>query len=141
MKVSVKSKKIATISLGLRELIAWYQISNQAEGKSPRTIAWYDEMLKSFLGYLKKELKCHNLSAFNIDNVRSYIINLQNKTKFQGHPFIPQQNKLLSPRTIQCHVRALKAFASWSYAEGYTDQNILANLKLPKATSKVMEPF
>ncbi len=141
MKIGVKSKKIATISLGLRELIAWYQISNQAEGKSPRTIAWYTEMLRSFLNYLKKELKCHDLSAFNIDIVRNYIIYLHNKPKFQGHPYTPQQNKLLSPRTVQCHVRALKAWGSWLYAEGYTDQNILANLKLPKATSKVMEPL
>ena len=141
MKVGVKSKKIAPVSLGLRELIAWYQISNQADGKSPRTIAWYTEMLMSFLNYIKKELYCHDLLAFSIDNVRNYIIYLHNKPKFQGHPFIPQQNKLLSPRTVQCHVRALKAFASWLYAEGYTDQNILANLKMPKATSKVMEPL
>ncbi len=38
VKVGVKSKKIAVVPLDLRELIARYQISNQAEGKSPRTI-------------------------------------------------------------------------------------------------------
>jgi len=141
MKVGVKSKKIATTSLGLRELIAWYQISNQADGKSPRTITWYTEMLMSFFRYMKAELKCNDLSAFNIENIRSYIIHLQNRQKYQGHPFTPQQVKLLSASTVQCHVRALKAFASWAYAEGYTDQNILANLKLPKAPSKVMEPL
>jgi len=140
MKVGVKRKKTAT-SLGLRELIAWYQISNQADGKSPRTIDWYTEMLMAFLRYVKVELKCNDLSAFSIENVRSYIIHLQNKPKFQGHPFTPQQNKLLSPRTIQGHARSLKAFASWLFAEGYTDQNILANLKLPKAPSKIMEPL
>lgn len=141
LKVDVKSKKLATVPLGFRELIAWYHISNQAEGKSPRTIAWYNEMLTSFLSYMKEVLQYCDLSAFNIDNVRNYIIYLQNKPKFQGHPFTPQQNKLLSPRTIQCHVRALKAFASRLYAEGYTDQNMLANLKLPKAPSKIMEPL
>ncbi len=129
------------LALAINELISRYEISNQADGKSPRTIPWYTEMLMAFSSYLKKELKCHDLSVFNIDNVRNYVIYLQNKPKFQGHPFIPQQNKLLSPRTVQCHVRALKAFASWLYAEGYTDQNTLANLKMPKATSKVMEPL
>lgn len=141
MKVGVKSKKISTSSLGLRELIAWYQISNQAEGKSPRTIDWYTEMLMAFLRYMKVELQCYDLSAFNIDTVRNYIIYLRNKPKFQGHPYTPQQNKPLSPRTVQCHTRAVKAFASWLYAEGYTDQNILANLKLPKAPSKIIEPM
>jgi len=141
LKVGVKSKKKATVSFDLRELIARYQISNQAEGKSPRTIVWYTEMLISFSAYIKAELQCHDLSAFNIDTVRSYIIHLRNKPKFQGHPYTPQQNKLLSPRTIQCHARVLKAFASWLYAEDYTTHNRLQNLKLPKAPSKIIEPL
>ncbi len=122
-------------------LVTAYEISNQAEGKSPRTIAWYTEMLMSFSGYMKVELQCHNLSAFNIDTVRSYIIHLRNKPKFQGHPFTPQPNKLLSPRTVQCHIRALKAFSTWLYSEGYTPENRLQNLKLPKAPSKIIEPL
>ncbi|MFC2004562.1 tyrosine-type recombinase/integrase [Chloroflexota bacterium] len=128
-------------ALTINEVISRYEISNQADGKSPRTIAWYTEMLMSFSGYMKVELKCYDLSAFNIDTVRSYIIYLHNKPKFQGHPFTPQQNKLLSPRTVQCHVRALKAFASWLYVEDYTAHNSLQNLKLPKAASKIMEPL
>ena len=125
----------------LFELIEYYEICNRAEGKSPRTIAWYTEMLMSFSGYMKAELQRHDISAFNIDNVRRYIIHLQNKPKFQGHPNTPQQNELLSPRTVQCHVRALKAFSSWLYAEGYTSENRLQNLKLPKAPSKIIEPL
>ena len=100
------------VSPTINELISSYEISNQADGKSPKTIAWYTEMLMSFSSYMKVELQCHDLSAFNIDTVRSYIIHLRNKSKFQRHPYTPQQNKLLSPRTIQCHTRVLKAFAS-----------------------------
>ena len=140
LKVLEKVHKGVKI-LGFDGLVTAYEISNQAEGKSPRTIAWYTEMLMSFSGYSKGELHCDDLTAFNIDAIRNYIIYLRSKPKFQGHPYTPQQNKLLSPRTVQCHVRALKAFASWLYAEGYTDQNILANLKLPKAASKIMEPL
>ena len=101
------------VALTINELISRYEISNQAEGKSPRTIAWYTEILLSFSDYMKKELQCHDLSAFNIDTVRNYIIYLRNKPKFQGHPFTPQQNKPLSPRTVQCHVRVLKALSTW----------------------------
>lgn len=42
---------------------------------------------------------------------------------------------------MQCHIRALKAFASWLYADGYTDENRLKNLKLPKAPVTVIEPL
>ena len=138
-KTSVLEKQ--AVALTIDELISRYEVSNQAESKSPRTIAWYTEMLISFSVYMKAELQKCNLSTFNIDTVRNYIIHLRNRPKFQGHPFIPQQNKLLSPRTIQCHVRALKALASWLYAEGYTTHNRLQNLKLPKAPSKIIEPL
>jgi len=135
--VLTKLEKALTID----EIISRYEISNQADGKSLSTINGYSEILKLFSGHIKVELPCNDLSAFNINTIRRYIIHLQNKPKFQGHPYTPQQNKLLSPRTIQCHARALKAFASWLFAEGYTDQNILASLKLPKAASKIMEPL
>ena len=138
-KTLVLGKQV--VALTINEVISRYEISNQAEGKSPRTIAWYTEMLMSFSSYMKVELQCCDLSAFNIDTVRSYIIYLHNKPKFQGHPYTPQQNKLLSPRTVQCHVRALKAFSTWLYSERYTLENRLQNLKLPKAASKIIEPL
>lgn len=129
------------VSVTFNEVISRYETSNQAEGKSQRTIVWYTELLTAFSNYMKKELQCHDLSAFNIDIVRSYIIYLRSKPKFQGHPYTPQQNNFLSPRTVQCHTRALKAFASWSYAEDYTTHNRLQSLKLPKAPSKIIEPL
>jgi len=138
-KTLVLGKQV--VALTINEVISRYEISNQAEGKSPRTIAWYTEMLMLFSGYMEVELRRNDLSAFDIDTVRSYIIHLRNKPKFQGHPFTPQQNNLLSPRTLQCHIRVLKAFASWLYAEGYTTHNRLQSLKLPKAPSKIIEPL
>ena len=138
-KTSVLEKQ--AVALTINEVISRYEISNQADGKSPRTIAWYTDMLMSFSGYMKVELQCHDLSDFNINTVRSYIIHLRSKPKFQGHPYTPQQNKLLSPRTVQCHIRAVKAFSTWLYSEGYTPENRLQNLKLPKAPSKIIEPL
>ena len=88
--------------LELGNLIQGFKLCCQTEGKSLRTIVWYTELLMSFSNYMKEELQCHDLSAFNIDTVRSYIIHLRNKPKFQGHPFTPQQNNFLSPRTIHC---------------------------------------
>ncbi|MCK4794503.1 MAG: tyrosine-type recombinase/integrase, partial [Desulfobacteraceae bacterium] len=82
-----------------------------------------------------------NLTTIDIDTVRGYILYLKQKPRFDGHPYASKQASLLSPRTIQCHVRALKAFSSWLYAEGYTTENRLQNLKLPKASMTVMEPL
>ena len=90
---------------------------------------------------MKEKLRCKDVLGFNIDSVRDYILYLRNRPKFQGHPYTPEQGKALSIRTVQCHVRAVKAFSSWLYAEGYTDENRLKALKLPKAPVKIMEPL
>jgi len=86
------------------------------------------------------QVKC-DLSSYSIDVIRGYILYLQHKPRFQGHPRTPAQAALLSPKTVQCHVRALKAFASWLQHEGYTPENRLKNLKLPKAPTKMIEPL
>jgi site-specific recombinase XerD len=121
--------------------VARYAVSNRADGKSTRTIAWYTDILTQFLRYLKANGYQCTLSTFNIDIIRGYILFLQRRPRFQGHPFISQKGGLLSPKTVQCHVRVLKAFSSWLYEEEYTNLNRLRNLKLPKATTKIMEPL
>jgi len=73
--------------------------------------------------------------------VRGYILYLRHRPEFHGHPYTPEQNVTLSPQTIRGHIRALKAFSTWLYLEGYTTENRLKNLKLPKAPAKIVEPL
>jgi hypothetical protein len=99
-------------ALTIDELANCYALSNQADSKSPKTISWYSDILNQFSAYLKTEsYPCH-LSAICLDTVRGYILYMQHKPKFKGHPFIPTQACYLAPRAVQCHVRALKAFSS-----------------------------
>jgi len=123
------------------DLIGRFELSNRAEGKSPKTIAWYTDILKAFSGYARTHLTSCDIAGLTIDNVRMYILYLRSKPRFQGHPYTPEQDQPLSPRTVQCHVRALKAFATWLYVEGYTRENVLKNLKLPKAPVTLIEPL
>ncbi len=137
MKVDAANKKDSALS----HLFSRYQLSNQAEGKSPKTVQWYNEMLRAFTGYLVTKNSIGDLKAFNIDMVREYILYLRQKRRFEGHPYTPQQDRLLSAKTIQCHTRVLRAFSSWIHSEGYTTENRLKNLKLPKAPIVVIEPL
>jgi len=128
-------------AITIDELVACYAISNQADGKSPSTVRWYTEILSSFSAYAKNELHMNGTSAFTVEVVRGYILYLRQKPCFEGHPYTPQQDKPVSARTVQCHVRALKAFSSWLHAEGYTTENRLKNLKLPKAPVGLVQPL
>ena len=127
--------------LAFEEFINRYKLSNRAEGKSEKTIQWYDEILKSFHVHLKNTGNGNGISCLNMENAREYILYLRNKPKFENHPFIPTQNETLSPQTLRCHTRGLKAFSTWLYLEGHISENRLNNLKLPKAPIKLIEPL
>lgn len=129
----------STLTIG--ELVSRHELSNIAEGKSPKTITWYSDILRSFISYLKLEDRGQDMSSFTIDDVRRYVLYLQDKPKFLGHPYTTAQTRPVSPHTVQCHVRGLKTFSSWLYTEGYTTENRLKNLKLPKAPDTIIEPL
>ena len=138
IKTVVLTTKVKALTID--ELVSRYALSNQADGKSYSTVGWYNEILTSFSGYVKSKLGKNGLSVFTLELARGYILYLHQKPRFEGHPYTPQQDKTVSARTVQCHVRALKAFSSWLYAEGYTPENRLKNLKIPKAPVTVVEP-
>lgn len=111
----------------LNNLIIHFAQSNKAEGKSPKTVIWYSEMLGSYTKFLESNNINAVLAEFNVNNVRQFIIH--------------EQERQLSPFTVQCKVRAVKAFSSWLLREEYTKDNVLANIKLPKAPNKLIEPL
>jgi site-specific recombinase XerD len=123
------------------ELIRQFEASNRARNLSTSTIKGYTETLALYARYLKANNTPGDLSQFTPAVVRNYILHLQQKPRFAGHPYTPQQDSLLSPTTVQDHVRVLKVFSSWQYAEGYTLENRLKNVKLPKAPHVFIQPL
>lgn len=126
-RVNLKWADLKMSNLDLTKLITHFSQSNKADGKSPKTESWYTEMLTYYVKYLKSTDVNTTLSEFNVHIVREYIIH--------------EQSRGLSPFTVQCKVRALKAFSSWLTREGYTPENMLINIKLPKAPSKLIVPL
>ena len=128
-------------SLTIDELVKRYETSNTADGKSQKTIDWYTDMLGLFSKYMKAHIYSREITDFTIDNVREYVLYLRDKPKFRGHPYTPEQDEPISAGTVQRHVRALKAFSSWLFSEGYTTENRPKNLKVPKAPVRVISPL
>ena len=136
---SIKPIKKRNPDLGT--LISSYRLCNSADGKSPRTIEWYDSMLHAYSKYVKQTFGQNGLENLSRDSVRSYILYLRQRPRFQDHPQTRATDQPLSPKTVQGHVRTLKAFATWLYMEGHTKENVLSALKLPKAPDKIIEPL
>ena len=124
---NLKWADINMAELDLTKLISHFSQSNRAEGKSPKTVSWYTEMLFGFIKFLRANGIEAILSELNATTARQFVIS--------------EQGRGLSPYTVQGKVRALKAFSSWLFAEGYTPHNLLANVKLPKVPTKLIEPL
>jgi len=136
-----ETTKNIRLSLKITTLITHFEMSNRVDGKSDSTIIWYRDILKLFIRYLKENRLSIYIEEFDIGNARSYVLYLKSRNKFGRYDNKHGQTSGLSPQTIQGHIRGLKAFSSWLYREGYTDENRLQNLKIPRAPVKLIEPL
>lgn len=118
--------------IGLDQLIQHFEIFNRSEGKSPKTVKWYSDVLNLFLRWLESEGMSKEIGAVGETEVRGFILHLQER-KVNGKP--------LSTHSIANRVRGLRGFFSWLAAKRYTEENVLKNLRLPKTTQIVIEPL
>ena len=125
----------------LEKLVLQYEAFNRAEGKTARTVSWYRSCLGLFLDYLREQKIEPVLGSVDTNVVREYILHLQGRNRYDDHPFTPRQDQPLSPVSIQCYVRAVKAFFNWLYKEGFTQEYRLERLKQPKAPKKLKDPL
>ena len=139
-----KAKRWETMDKGntsLDKLQLQYEALNRTEGKTEKTIRWYNLTLHQFNEFLRQKGHSDLLKDLDLELVRTYILYLQKRPKFEGHPYTPTQDVGLSPASVENHVRALRAFFSWLHREGYTDEHVLQRLRLPKVPRILIEPL
>jgi site-specific recombinase XerD len=122
----------------LSDALTAYRICARAEGKSARTIGW----VTSSVGYFAKLLGSHpDISSITADDLRRFIITLQNTSKFRDHPFNRPQETRISALSIQTYCRGIKAFFSCLLREGLIEANPVANVRMPRTSTKVAPTF
>ena len=122
---NIKWSDIKMTEMDLDKLVLHFAQCMRAEGKSPKTISWYGEMIGSFIGFLKNSGKAPILAQFSLENAREFVIN--------------EQRRGVSPYTIQARVRSLKGFSSWLFGESYISENVLSYLKIPRVPVKIID--
>ena len=124
MRVATKDKRTRA-SPTIDDLITLFERSNVVDAKSPMTIRWYNDILKSFSKYLKENGQANGIDGFSIENAREYVLYLRSRNRFDGHTLIPQQHSLLPPQTVRGHIRKTKCAGG----------NILADCSVRSANS------
>jgi site-specific recombinase XerD len=142
MVVRTKNKRWQDLEKGsipLERLAQHFEAYNRSEGKSPRTVDWYRRVLLYFSGYLNGLGYSTELEDLTLEVVREFILYLQTHRKWEKHPHIRPRDVQLAAISVQNYVRGLRAFFSWLRREGYTEENILGQLKPPKVPQKLVD--
>ncbi len=116
----------------LEKLSRHFAAHNRSEGKSPRTVEWYERVLRYFQNYLEEQGQSAMLGDLTLQVVREFVVCLQTREKGHGHPNPPSGGGHLSAISVNNYVRGIRALFSWLHREGYTDENVLASLKPPR---------
>jgi site-specific recombinase XerD len=120
-------------TLPIDQVAKYYITACRTEGKTAKTIHGYEEKLGRFLRW-----SGGTLAEFTLERAREFVAELQATEKWASDPRMPRTGATLSPQTVGNHVRVMKAFASWLCREGYTPENVLGRLVMPKAPLKVI---
>jgi len=126
-------------NIPLEKLAQHFEAFNRSEGKSPRTVEWYSRVISYFASFLRQQGYSALLGDINVLVVRDFILYLQTKTRWSEHPYVPSPSGNLAAISVQTYVRGLRAFFSWLNREGYTQENILADLRPPKAPQQLVK--
>lgn len=107
----------------LQNAIDEFLIEQQIRGNSEKTVLYYSRCLGFFANY--NGFSARSVGSISLLDCKSYLLYLKTKN--------------ITTTTIQTYIRALRAFLSWCYAEGYIDTNIPEHFKLPKAKRKTID--
>jgi site-specific recombinase XerD len=114
-----------------------FLLAREAEGASPKTLEWHGGALRLFLAWLRDHGHPEDLDAWDAALFRRYVVFLQNRPTMRGG----KRGATLSPATVTNYVQSLLAFTRWLADEGYTDRNVAAKVKKPRAPHLVQQPL
>ena len=116
----------------LSVLIQHFEVHNKTEGKSPRTVGWYNEVLGMFIKWLVEDGSSTAINDIDENVVRRFILHVQERPGINGR---------VSTHTVANRVQALKAFFAWLGRKGYTHEDLLKDLRRPRTVEQVIEPL
>jgi len=123
----------------LQDALVAYKTYARAEGKSPKTVAWVVSSVGYFADFFGPEQQ--DIGAITGNDLRRFIIALQGKPKFANHPYNKPQKEKLSAQSIETYCRAIKAFFGFLKREGFTENDAMAKVKMPKVPETVIPTF
>jgi len=96
--------------LSLEQLTGILATAKASEGKSVKTVAWYEQALHDYRGWLAREGLPETLGSFTLERVRAYTVDLQRRAAYAHHPTLltrAARGRKLSDASVNSYLRAL----------------------------------
>jgi site-specific recombinase XerD len=122
-----------------QDALVAYKTYARAEGKSPKTISWVVSSVGYFAEFLSSDQQ--DIGTVKGNDLRRFIIALQEKPKFANHPYNKPQQEKLSAQSIETYCRGVKAFFGFLKREGFFENNVVEKVKMPKVPETVIPTF
>ena len=113
----------------LSDALTAYRLCARAEGRSPRTIQWVTSSVAYFRDFLGGDPDIVQISP---DDLRRFILALQQKDKYSSHPFSKPRQQRLSPQSINTYCRAIRVFFGYLYREELIEHNPMEKVRMPR---------
>lgn len=127
----------------LKSLTKGFVLTKRTEGKSPRTVEYYQENLKRFLWYVEKQGwpdDIRLLTEWQIREFLGYVATATERWGLKGNVSETSERKA-SYSTVHHYFVVLSCFFNWVVREGFLQQNPIARVEIAKPKPKVIAPY
>ena len=114
--------------IGLQELVDGLLFSLQAEGRSARTIEYYNDLLRPLIGYAKDKGWLDDVSSLDPHSMREFLSWVGSRTCEHSVGNGTKRLRKAKPTTAWPYYRALRRLFNWAVEEGYLKSNLLATI-------------
>jgi integrase/recombinase XerC len=127
----------------LKSLVKGFVLTKRTDGKSPRTVEYYESSLHRFLWYAEKEGWPDDIRIITEWCIREFLGYVATETRRWGLEGNGSESscRQASRSTVHHYYAVLKAFFNWCLREGFIMESPLAKIKVVNPRPKVIQPY
>jgi site-specific recombinase XerD len=133
----------APLAGSFQSLVTGFLLTKRTDGKSPRTVHYYEVLLRHFLWYANREnwpIDATLITEWQIREFLGYVASETHRWGLTGNGSERCQ-RLASDSTVHHYYAALRVFFNWCVGEGFLKQSPLAKIKIRNPEPKVIQPY
>jgi site-specific recombinase XerD len=141
MAVSIRTEVAQGVSL--KSLVKGFVLTKRTEGKSPRTVEYYQDNLRRFLWYAERQRWSDDirfLTEWQIREFLGYVGTETHRWGLEGNGSETSQCKACHS-TVRHYFVVLSCFFNWLIQEGFVKENPVVKIKVAKPKPKVITPY